>query len=446
VIRMPYSVDNPQDKIKGLRKHAQTIWESAFNSAYKQYNQDESKSNAVAWSAVEKSGYKKGADGKWSSDSKRGKKMKNMAKFVKWSTKYKNSLPDSSFAVVMGEGDSKVRKLPFKDAEGKVDVPHLRNALVRVSQGKTSLSPAMRSTAMNTLKSMAKKYLKSYQTTKSGEIMKKAMSKFKEDSKASLSAVIGRLREKAANKNPKDEVVFRVKDIARIIEDLESIEIGEDEEEVEEEEKEEEKATPETPAAAPEPTAPPADKTPAEKKKEDKPEEKKDEKKDEEGIEEEETSKFRELMKVCEGYKEELDKTSKEVAKLQDELVAVKKEKDSLENDISKFKEEKHIQLIDAAVRKVSKFKGLGKTEELKLKEHYLTSKMSDTALEEVGRTIDESMFSKMSEPRPTTLPSAHLSPANVNEDEPEFSKLSKDDQLDVLAKTNAKLQGFVFE
>jgi len=61
---MPYTKDNPPDKIKGLPAHAQDVWMSAFNSAWDQYNGDEAKCNAEAWSAVEKAGYKQ-VDGKW---------------------------------------------------------------------------------------------------------------------------------------------------------------------------------------------------------------------------------------------------------------------------------------------------------------------------------------------------------------------------------------------
>ena len=49
---------------------------------------------------------------------------------AKWSTKYVDDLPDSSFAYVK-DGE---RKLPYKDADGNVDLPHLRNALARLDQ------------------------------------------------------------------------------------------------------------------------------------------------------------------------------------------------------------------------------------------------------------------------------------------------------------------------
>lgn len=60
-----------------------------------------------------------------------------------WSTAYVNNLPDSSFLYIEaggekdGEGKTTPRSLrhfPVKDANGKVDLPHLRNALARIPQ------------------------------------------------------------------------------------------------------------------------------------------------------------------------------------------------------------------------------------------------------------------------------------------------------------------------
>ncbi|MEM3464343.1 MAG: hypothetical protein QXL91_05725 [Candidatus Bathyarchaeia archaeon] len=60
-----------------------------------------------------------------------------------WSTRYKNELPDDAFALILpgGEKDEtgrtkprSLRLFPYKNAQGKVDLPHLRNANARVSQ------------------------------------------------------------------------------------------------------------------------------------------------------------------------------------------------------------------------------------------------------------------------------------------------------------------------
>ncbi len=60
-------------------------------------------------------------------------------KAAEWTTAYINTLPDSSFTYVetcygKTSDDKGLRHLPYKDAEGNVDLPHLRNALARVNQ------------------------------------------------------------------------------------------------------------------------------------------------------------------------------------------------------------------------------------------------------------------------------------------------------------------------
>lgn len=63
--------------------------------------------------------------------------------FSPWSTAFKNSLPDSSFAYIEpggakdSEGKTKprsLRHLVYKDASGKPDLSHVRNALARLNQ------------------------------------------------------------------------------------------------------------------------------------------------------------------------------------------------------------------------------------------------------------------------------------------------------------------------
>jgi len=49
---MPYTVENPPERIKGLPKHAIEIFVAAFNAAIVQYKGDEGKANATAWAAV----------------------------------------------------------------------------------------------------------------------------------------------------------------------------------------------------------------------------------------------------------------------------------------------------------------------------------------------------------------------------------------------------------
>jgi hypothetical protein len=88
-----------------------------------------------------------------------------------WSTAFVNDLPDSSFALVEpgGEKDEEgktkprsLRHLPYKDSGGKVDVPHLRNALARLPQMK-GVAAGLVSKALKKLQAVAKKHLKTYQ-------------------------------------------------------------------------------------------------------------------------------------------------------------------------------------------------------------------------------------------------------------------------------------------
>ncbi len=71
-----------------------------------------------------------------------------------WETAYINDLPDSAFLYVEpGEKDSRgrttpraKRHFPYRDAAGKVDLPHLRNALARIPQAE--VSPAAKRAAL----------------------------------------------------------------------------------------------------------------------------------------------------------------------------------------------------------------------------------------------------------------------------------------------------------
>lgn len=71
---------------------------------------------------------------------------------AKWSTAYKNDLPDSAFLWIESGGTKdesgkttprSLRHLPYKDKDGKIDCPHLRNAINRSSQIKGA-SPSKR--------------------------------------------------------------------------------------------------------------------------------------------------------------------------------------------------------------------------------------------------------------------------------------------------------------
>lgn len=83
-----------------------------------------------------------------------------------WPTARVNNFPDSSFAIILPggtrdeEGKTKprrLRKLPFKDEKGQIDLAHLRAALSRVAQPKTKLTPEQRARARRKLLAAAKR-------------------------------------------------------------------------------------------------------------------------------------------------------------------------------------------------------------------------------------------------------------------------------------------------
>jgi len=76
----------------------------------------------------------------------------------RWSRKYINSLPDSAFASIeYRSGGKKVRHLPHHDHTGKIDLPHLWNALARVNQVKW-IDPKGGAIARNHLEEHAREY------------------------------------------------------------------------------------------------------------------------------------------------------------------------------------------------------------------------------------------------------------------------------------------------
>ena len=79
---------------------------------------------------------------------------------AEWTAAYINELPDSSFAVVEPAypdktQDKRCRHLPFKDKDGTVDLPHLRNALARMNQ----IEPVTDSITAADLRATAQKVL-----------------------------------------------------------------------------------------------------------------------------------------------------------------------------------------------------------------------------------------------------------------------------------------------
>lgn len=82
-----------------------------------------------------------------------------------WSTAYINKLPDGAFLYVESGGkkdtDGKtvprgLRHFPYKDDQGKIDLPHLRNAVARIPQAKI---PGMTADGLKRLQEKAQKLL-----------------------------------------------------------------------------------------------------------------------------------------------------------------------------------------------------------------------------------------------------------------------------------------------
>ncbi len=99
------------------------------------------------------------------------KECLNEERSAKWTVKYINDLPNSAFICIEkgykdGESPKAARHLPYKDKDGNVDLPHLRNALARCSLIKsvlgTETDEELRKRACAKAKAIAKKYLKTY--------------------------------------------------------------------------------------------------------------------------------------------------------------------------------------------------------------------------------------------------------------------------------------------
>jgi len=111
-----------------------------------------------------------------------------------WSTKYVNDLPDSAFLYVEPGGkkdkDGKtvprsLRHFPYKDANGKVDLPHLRNAIARIPQA--NIPDAKK----KSLQAKARRLLASAKAAKTTKGVKKA----DDDDIKTLTDFVGRVDE-----------------------------------------------------------------------------------------------------------------------------------------------------------------------------------------------------------------------------------------------------------
>jgi cation transport regulator len=64
---MPYKelTDLPESVRSSLPKHAQEIYQAAYNNAWEEYRHNEERAHRVAWAAVKKSYKKNAKTGQW---------------------------------------------------------------------------------------------------------------------------------------------------------------------------------------------------------------------------------------------------------------------------------------------------------------------------------------------------------------------------------------------
>jgi len=144
----------------------------------------DSKENAIlALSKLQNKEVRETLEGMGVSSEKAINKVLEIVEGKKWTVKFINSLPDSSFAVVEPDyknGKTKnknARHLPFKDANGKVDVPHLRNALVRVNQLKPVTKSISKEALIKKATAVLEKYRKLLKTVKASKFNSKFLRK-----------------------------------------------------------------------------------------------------------------------------------------------------------------------------------------------------------------------------------------------------------------------------
>lgn len=81
---------------------------------------------------------------------------------AKWSTAYKNDLPNSAFLYVEPDCDkASCRHFPYKDKAGNIDLTHLRNALSRL--GDSSNVPSLKGSKRKSVIAKAERILKNAQ-------------------------------------------------------------------------------------------------------------------------------------------------------------------------------------------------------------------------------------------------------------------------------------------
>jgi len=128
---------------------------------------------------------------------------------AKWSTAYKNSLPDSAFIIIEPEyksGECKnknARHLPYKDANGKVDMIHLRKAV--------QLAPKVKAVCGGSTAVLRPKAIAAARRVAKGHGIKvKETSKLTDEKDNVLNKILGILGETGSD----TEKMQKVKDVA----------------------------------------------------------------------------------------------------------------------------------------------------------------------------------------------------------------------------------------
>lgn len=391
------------------------------------------------------------------------------SKFAKWTTAEVNDFPDSSFAHIFpgGKKDEEgktvprsLRVLPYKDASGKVDLPHVRNALARANQvidpkTKSRMPESWVESIQRKLRAILEK-----ETKASEEPEKKPVSKYSTDSKTKLETILTTL--KALAEKTEEVIELKKEDIATMIADLEAVyaeasaiieekkeeapkiedkkpEVKIEDKKPEVEVKVEDKK-PETEIKT-EPQATPEVKDGADTS-EAKPEVSDDNQPNPLITEEiEKESAVAKYKAIAREALEEAEKINSKYKETKAETESLKLKLVEAESQISKFEQREYEMLLDDTLEKVSKFRSYSKEEKLAKRQEWMNSKLSKETLKEIGKEIS-AMHSKFeSEPAPITKPSSELKAPETASESSKFK--TSEDALNEVINNAAKKAGW---
>ncbi len=333
---------------------------------------------------------------------------KKKESMVKWTAKYVNDLPDSAFAIVLpgGEKDENgktvprgLRKLPFKDKEGKIDLPHLTNALARVAQKRTELTDEQRAKAKRKLLNATKKAGINKRGRKS-EKMKEVQKMVKK-----LKEQLSDLEETVENETVvEDASVENSENVPT--EDESKEEGGEDLEDTADNKEEEEGKTDETSEESTENIEDSGSNTEKVVESEEEKTEEVKETKEELSVYKEIREELAKLYKEGKKQEENIEKLNTEVNSLKLENIRLKDLKESLSSKVVDFEKEKEKQVKAEKFEKLKdlsgKFKELGQDKSVEQ-----LSKLEDSVIQEFETVVDLALNKKSSEQlEKITLPS----------------------------------------